>query len=74
MKKKFIVNLDAMLVIIALFAGSIALNVFLSCQFNESTQENQKLQWQGVEDSFNLSSQKTYIKKLEAQLKVEKNN
>ena len=69
MKKKFTVHLDAMLVICILFIASLALNTFLLSQFNQLSKENQKLQWKGVENSFNLSSQETYIEKLRQQLK-----
>ena len=74
MKKKFTLHLDAILVIAILFVALIGLNIFLSSQVNELTQENKKLQWQGVEDSFNLSSQETYIKKLQKQLKQKKSD
>jgi hypothetical protein len=49
----------------------LGLSFFLQSQVSTLTKENEKLQWQSVEDSFNLSSQQQYIKKLEAQL-VEK--
>ncbi|WP_435236133.1 hypothetical protein ACR30L_00675 [Psychromonas sp. PT13] len=68
MKKKFTLHLDAILVIALLFFVSMGLNAFLYTQVDVLTEENKTLQWQGVEDSFNLSSQGTYIKKLEADL------
>ena len=68
MKKKFTLHLDAILVLSLLFLLMIGLAFFLQSQVSSLTQENQKLQWQSVEDSFNLSSQKGYIKKLEAKL------
>jgi hypothetical protein len=67
-KKKFTLHLDAILVLSLLFLLMIGLAFFLQSQVSSLTQENQKLQWQSVEDSFNLSSQKGYIKKLEAKL------
>lgn len=72
MKKKFTLHLDAALLIVALFIVSLGLNVFLYFQVDELTKENQKLQWKGVEDSFNLSSKDTYIKKIEKQLNQQK--
>ena len=74
MKRKFTIHFDAILVIAILFVVSIGLNAFLYSQIDELTQENEKLQWQGVADSFNLSSQETYIKKLKQQLKQTKND
>jgi len=68
MKKRFVLHLDAVIVIGLLFLVSIGLSAFLYTQVDALTKENQKLQWQGVEDSFNLSSQKTYITKLKKQL------
>lgn len=68
MKKKFTVNLDAILVIALLFFVSMGLSAFLYTQVDALTAENKQIKWQGVEDSFNLSSQKTYIKKLEEQI------
>lgn len=68
MKKKFTLHLDAILVIALLFFVSMGLNAFLYTQVDVLTEENKTLQWQGVEDSFNLYSQGTYIKKLEADL------
>jgi len=73
-KRKFTIHFDAILVIAILFVVSIGLNAFLYSQIDELTQENEKLQWQGVADSFNLSSQETYIKKLKQQLKQTKND
>jgi len=74
MKKKFTLHLDAILVIALLFLFSIGLSIFLYTQVDVLTAENKQLKWQGVEDSFNLSSQKTYIKKLETQLSQLKKN
>ena len=74
MKKKFTVHLDSILVVIFLFIASLGLNAFLLSQFNELSKENEKLQWKGVENSFNLSSQETYIKKIEKKLNETKVN
>ncbi|WP_028863493.1 hypothetical protein [Psychromonas aquimarina] len=68
MKKKFSIHLDAVLVIVILFCGLISLTIFQQSQINDLTVENQKLQWKGVENSFNLDSQKNYIEKLERQI------
>ena len=58
----------AILVIALLFFVSMGLSAFLYTQVDALTAENKQIKWQGVEDSFNLSSQKTYIKKLEEQI------
>ena len=68
MKKKFTVHLDAILVIMILFVVLVGLNVFQQSQLEELSKENKKLQWQELANSLNLSSQETYIKKLEKQL------
>ena len=68
MNKKFTLHLDAILVIALLFFVSMGLNAFLYTQMDVLTEENKTLKWQGVEDSFNLSSQGTYIKKLESDI------
>ncbi len=68
MKKKFTLHLDALIVIIVLFISSVGLALFLQRQVTELTKENQQLQWKGVADELNLSSQKNYIMKLEKQL------
>lgn len=68
MKKKFSLHLDAILVLLVLFILMIGGLFFLQSQVSKLTSENELLQWQALEDSFNLSSQKNYIKKLEAQL------
>jgi hypothetical protein len=73
-KKKFTVHLDAILMISVLFIASLSLNVFLYTQFKELSRDNQKLQWQELADSLNLSSQESYIKKLEKQLSEAKGN
>jgi hypothetical protein len=57
-----------------LFIASLSLNVFLYTQFKELSRDNQKLQWQELADSLNLSSQESYIKKLEKQLSEAKGN
>lgn len=72
MKRKFSLHLDAIIVLSLLFMMMLGLSYFLQSQVSALTKENEKLQWQSVEDSFNLSSQQQYIKKLEAQL-MEKN-
>lgn len=68
MKRKFSLHLDAIIVLSLLFMLMLGLSVFLQSQVSTLTKENKKLQWQSLEDSFNLSSQQQYIKKLEAQL------
>lgn len=68
MKKKFTLHLDAVLVLLFLFLAMLALVVFQQSQVSHLTSDNQKLQWQALEDSFNLSSQEIYIKKLQKQL------
>ncbi|PKF61242.1 hypothetical protein CW745_11455 [Psychromonas sp. psych-6C06] len=68
MKKKFSLHLDAILVLLVLFILMIGGLFFQQSQVSKLTSENELLQWQALEDSFNLSSQKNYIKKLEAQL------
>jgi len=67
-KKKFTLHLDAILVLLVLFSALVGLVIFQQTQVSILTQENQKLQWQSVENSFNLSSQENYIKKLQKQL------
>ncbi|GLS89565.1 hypothetical protein GCM10007916_06320 [Psychromonas marina] len=71
MKKKFTLHYDAALIIVLLFIVMISFAFFQQSQVNALTLENEKLQWQSVEDSFNLSSQEAYIKKLQAQLLLE---
>lgn len=68
MKKKFVIHFDALLVLVLLFIMLLGLVVFQQSQVSGITLENQKLQWQSVEDSFNLDSQASYIKKLQKQL------
>lgn len=68
MKKKFTLHLDALVLITILFVALIGLNVFQQDQINELTKENKGLQLKGLENSFNLSEQGSYIKKLEKQL------
>ncbi|WP_022942519.1 hypothetical protein [Psychromonas hadalis] len=70
MNKKFTLHLDAALVLVVLFFSVLGLAIFLQSQVSVLTLENQTLQWQGVEDSFNLSSKDNYILKLEGELKV----
>lgn len=72
MKKKFTLHLDAILVLLLLFVILISFCVFQQSQVNTLTQENERLQWQSVEDSFNLSSQEVYIQKLQKQLEEDK--
>jgi len=71
-KKKFTLHLDAILVLLLLFVILISFCVFQQSQVNTLTQENERLQWQSVEDSFNLSSQEVYIQKLQKQLEEDK--
>lgn len=72
MKKKFTLHLDAILVLSLLFVMLIGFCFFQQSQVNILIQENERLQWQSVEDSFNLSSQEGYIKKLQKQLEENK--
>lgn len=72
MKKKFTLHLDAILVLSLLFVMLIGFCFFQQSQVNILIQENERLQWQSVEDSFNLSSQEGYIKKLQKQLEEDK--
>lgn len=71
MKKKFVIHFDALLVLVLLFIMLLGLVIFQQSQVSKITLENQKLQWQSVEDSFNLDSQTTYINKLQKQLAEE---
>ena len=71
MKKKFTIHLDALLVVLILFFSSLALNYFQQSQVTALTEENSQLQWKGIEDSMNLSSQEKYIKTLKAKLNNE---
>lgn len=68
MKKKFTIHLDAVLVIAALVCALIILVIFQHSQIEQLSQENKLLQWKELENSFNIDSQKTYIKKLELQI------
>ncbi|MCP4323889.1 MAG: hypothetical protein GY951_06485 [Psychromonas sp.] len=68
MNKKFTLHLDAILVLSLLFVALFGFAIFQQSQVSELTLENQKLQWQSVEDSFNLSAQENYMKKLQKQL------
>ena len=68
MKKKFTLHLDAILVLTLLFITMVGFAFFQQSQVSALTLENQKLQWQSVEHSFNLSSQEVFIKKLQKQL------
>jgi preprotein translocase subunit SecY len=70
-KKKFVIHFDALLVLVLLFIMLLGLVIFQQSQVSKITLENQKLQWQSVEDSFNLDSQTTYINKLQKQLAEE---
>ena len=71
MKKKFTLHLDAILVLTCLFIVMLGFVIFQQSQVSELTLENKKLQWQSLEDSFNLDSQEDYIKKLQKQLEPE---
>ncbi|WP_413700082.1 hypothetical protein ACLKMH_22820 [Psychromonas sp. KJ10-10] len=71
MKKKFTLHLDALLVIVLLFVVLLGLVLFQQSEINTLTLENKERQWQSLEDSLNLDSQASYIKKLQAQLEIQ---
>ncbi len=64
MKKKFELNLDALLVIALLFVLSLGLNFVQYSLYSELLDENFKLYYQSIEDKLNLDSNQTYIKHL----------
>ncbi|MEH6471358.1 MAG: hypothetical protein V7752_08910 [Halopseudomonas sp.] len=64
MKKKFELNLDALLVIVVLFVLALGMNVTQYKIYAELAAENQNLQVQGLEDKLNLESMQTYIDQL----------
>lgn len=68
MKKKFIIHLDAVLALIVLFIGVIALIIFLQSQISKLSQDKMDLQWKLLENSFNLDAKQDRIHKLEKKL------
>tara|TARA_R110001583_G_scaffold6618_2_gene33541 strand:+ start:14190 stop:14372 length:183 start_codon:yes stop_codon:yes gene_type:complete len=56
-----------------LFAAILALVLFQQSEIKALTLENKELQWKSLENSLNLDSQASYIKKLQAQLGAEVN-
>jgi hypothetical protein len=70
-KKKFTLHLDALLVIVFLFVAILGLVLYQQSEIKTLTLENKELQWKGLEDSLNLDSQASYIKKLQKQLDTE---
>ncbi len=71
-KKTFTLHMDAILVLILLFITLLALTLFLQSQVTSLTTENKQLQWKSLENSLNLDSQASYIKKLQVQLEESK--
>ncbi|WP_133297466.1 hypothetical protein [Motiliproteus coralliicola] len=70
MRKQFVLNLDAAVVIAVLFAVTLGFNA-LQYSFNvELTSENQRLQWQGLEDKLNLDSLSGALESHRAELKA----
>lgn len=72
MKKKFTLHLDAILVLVLLFVVMVGWAFYQNTQIKSLIAENQKLQWQSLADDLNLSSQASYIKKIEGQLEEAK--
>ncbi len=64
MKKKFELNLDALVVIALLFVFALGMNFAQYRIYTELTAENRNLQIQGLEDKFNLDSIQIYIDQL----------
>ena len=70
-KKKFTLHLDAVLVIVFLLVAVLGLVLFQQSEIETITLENKELQWKALEDSLNLDSQASFIKKLQEQLDTE---
>ena len=68
--KKFTLHLDVIVVLLLLFSMMLGLVIFQQSQLSMLTEENQKLQWQSLEDSLNLDSQASYINKLQRKLEM----
>lgn len=66
MKRKYELNLDALIVIALLFALSLGMNAVLYRMYSEQAADNIRLQIQGQIDELNLTSKQAYIDKLEA--------
>lgn len=68
MKKQIVLNLDAALMIVVLFVATLGLNA-LQYSFNaELTGENQRLQWQGLEDKLNLDSLRGALERRQSEM------
>ena len=65
MKRKFELNIDALVLIVVLFVASLGGNAVLANMYSEVIEENVQLQMKGQVDDLNLVSQKAYIQKLE---------
>ncbi len=67
MKKKFELNLDAVVVLTLLFLLALGMNFVQYRVYVELAAENRKLQSQGLVDRLNLESQQDYIDRLKKQ-------
>ncbi len=65
LKRKFELNIDALVFIVVLFVASLGGNAVLANMYSEVIEENVQLQMKGQVDDLNLVSQKAYIQKLE---------
>ncbi|MEH6626019.1 MAG: hypothetical protein V7739_06235 [Motiliproteus sp.] len=64
MKRKFVLHLDALVVIALLFVLTLGMNYAQYRIYAELAAENRALQVQGLEDRFNLDSMQSYIDRL----------
>ncbi|WP_421867729.1 hypothetical protein [Motiliproteus sp.] len=70
MKKQFVLNLDAAVVIAVLFALTLGLNALQYHWGSDLTNENYRLQLQGLEDELNLDSLRSALERHRAELKA----
>ncbi|WP_132296328.1 hypothetical protein [Marinobacterium mangrovicola] len=66
--KKFTLHLDAAIVIALVVALSLGMNAFQYFQVKSLTEENARLQFQGIADKLNLDSQQSFIDRQNAKI------
>lgn len=68
LKRKFTIHMDALIVLVILFVGCVALTIFQLQQSRSLSDDLFRLELQQVENEMNLSSQKAYIEKLRKEI------
>ncbi|GGC10292.1 hypothetical protein GCM10011352_40980 [Marinobacterium zhoushanense] len=69
--KKLTLNLDAAVVIFLLFLTAFGLNLYQYSKYQELTDENYRLQLQGLEDRMNLDSMRFALERLNKRLEIQ---